>query len=342
MTFTTIRELGRGYFGTVMLEFDESLGRLCATKYANANHAALGADSFAEARTMLAAKHPNVVEIFQADIERGAPLIRMEYLARGSVADKLLGGPAEIRSGIGIITDAARGLEYLHSLDLLHRDIKASNLLIADNNDVKLADFGLAGVVTQPKTLVNVGYRLTWPPENISSGKATDSKQGDIYALGIAAFRILNGDSVYFANMPDQGKLSAAIRAGRFPNRNAWLPHVHEPLRRVVRKAIHPDPVRRFATAKEFRHALERRIPVISWSYSQVNGEAHWTASKSGKNWHALITRNAPGDFSFEVSSSRAGSKARRNAADSISHVQFNEAANQAQAVLSRIAVNGR
>lgn len=342
MTFTSVRELGRGYFGTVMLEFDESLERYCATKFANANHTKFGIDSFSEARTMLAAKHHNVVEIYQADLEQGLPLIRMEYLPRGSVADLLSGRPAEVKSGIKLITDAARGLEYLHSLDLLHRDVKPSNLLIANNGDVKLADFGLAGVVTQSKTLFGVGYRLTWPPENIATGSAINSKQGDIYALGITAVRILNGDAVYFAAMPTEDKLGAAIKAGRFPDRRAWLPHIHEPLRRVIRKAISPDPSRRFKSAEEFRHALERNIPTVSWAYSQDAGNVRWTALHLDRRWDASLAESSNGLYTFEVTTTRSAAKARRNTADSVRNVPFAQAATRAQAVLGRLAIGGR
>ncbi|CAD6003439.1 Serine/threonine protein kinase [Agreia sp. COWG] len=290
---------------------------------------------------MLAAKHPNVVEIYQAELQDGLPIIRMEYLAGGSVSAVLGGLPSQVDVGMRIVMDAARGLEYIHSLNLLHRDMKPSNLLIDNDGAVKLSDFGLSGIITD-SFLPNSGYQLTWPPENVTSGRPTDTKQGDIYALGVTACRILNGDMVFFSSIPPESDLKHAIRIGRFPDRTKWLPHLHEPLRRVLRKAMHKDPTRRYASARDFRHALEKSIPAIPWNYELDAGRAIWTSTKNGRHWKATLASIDGAKYDFELLGGQSVSRLRRRTADALRSAPFDEAAQHAERVLGRVAVLGK
>lgn len=341
MTFTFVRVLGHGHFGDVRLERDDILGRLCATKYANENHTLLGDDGFFEAKTMLAARHRNVVEIYQADLFAGLPRIRMEYLSRGSVAEHYNGQPAAVGDAIEIASDALRGLEYLHSIGLIHRDLKPANLLFADDGSVKVADFGLAGKLSQPRTLPNIGYHITWPPENVVKAIPIDSEQGDIYALGVTAYRLLNGDSVLFQGAPSPELLGSAIRNGNFPNRKNWLPHIHPTLRRAIVKSLHPDPEKRFLTATAFRHALEAARPAVSWTYHLDQGTVRWTATKNATRYFVEMRERA-GTWNFDIETQKAGAKTRKNHKDAERSLSLAAIVAHAETVLSRIALTGK
>jgi serine/threonine protein kinase len=196
--------------------------------------------------------------------------------------------------------------------------------------------------VTEPQDLPNAGYKLTWPPENIVSGQPTDSKQGDIYAMGVTAYRILSGDKTFFSAMPSQDNLNHAIRTGRFPDRDKWLPHLHDPLRRVLKKAMQKDPRRRYSSASELRYALEGCIPAVSWQYLLTAGRATWTARKDGRTWTGTLTPTAGQLFSFELAAGRSISETRRRTADTIRDVPFTVAAEHARVVLGRIATKGK
>jgi serine/threonine-protein kinase len=140
--FTHQRHLGRGFFGRVELEYDQGLNRLCAAKYIE--NTALTLNDFGEAQAMELGKHDNVVQVYSAEIEGKTPVIRMEYLDGGSVADRYGRDAVPVLEALRIMEAACRGIEHIHGVGLLHRDIKPANLLLHPLHTVKVSDFGLA------------------------------------------------------------------------------------------------------------------------------------------------------------------------------------------------------
>jgi len=114
VTFTRLRELGSGNFGDVFLERDDYLGRLVASKYLNSTAIAFGADVVAEARTQLEAHHANVVTVYSVDESPAGPVVRMEYLAGGSVGARYRGAPVCLREAVLMVEQACRGIHHLH------------------------------------------------------------------------------------------------------------------------------------------------------------------------------------------------------------------------------------
>lgn len=131
-------------------------------------------------------------------------------------------------------------------------------------------------------------------PEALRSDRPVSDVALDVYALGMTSYRLLNGEIVFENSLREVGDVTEAIRLGEFPQRNRWLPHVHQRLRRVVLKAINRDPAKRFAGAAEYRHALERARPAVSWYLSQSAGAMSWrgTAADGGRVWEAHLSRN--------------------------------------------------
>ncbi len=142
MPYRQVRLLGNGYFGEVWLEQDMAIGRLCAAKYPDMSLTS-ATQAFKEADFMSKADHENVVRIYSADEANERPVIRMEYLERGSVFDLYGDSPAPVADAIGIIEDACRGIEFLHSREILHRDIKPANLLLTSSQKVKVSTLAL-------------------------------------------------------------------------------------------------------------------------------------------------------------------------------------------------------
>jgi serine/threonine protein kinase len=281
MTYSRKGHIGSGAFGDVFLEHDELLNRPCATKEIRTNGLKVGTSAWDEAKLMQASRHPNVVEIFSAQMGDDRQFIRMEYLERGSLLDRSSGSAWPIADGIDLISQACRGVQHLHSLGIVHRDIKPGNILISDDGRAKISDFGLATAV-QENTDAVMTYDPHLSPEQIEERNYAGSVAGDVYAMGYTAYRIFNGERVFLSSFDESRSVIDQVSAGSFPQNNRWLPHVHSKLRRAVKRATQRSPARRFTSMDDFRHALERCRPAVSWQQTYRDGHLAWNGTIDG------------------------------------------------------------
>jgi serine/threonine protein kinase len=286
MTFASIRPLGSGHFGEVFLEEDQALGRLCAKKVIRSPDADSNA-RISEGALMAATTHPNVASVYGAGHEHGQAFIRMEYLPQGSIEDRFEGMPIDVSLCIDLLSDACWGLQHLHSLGIVHRDLKPANLLLTELGAVKISDFGLARDLSLPAPTTSLTYMPHAAPEQIRSGSFAGSVNTDIYALGVTAYRMLNGERAFRQLVENTTDLEGDIRRGRIPDRKRWLPHIHKRLRTAIIRSIHQDPTKRFQNVTDFRHAIERARPRVSWRYEQHAKGITW----QGFSHHNLIYR---------------------------------------------------
>jgi hypothetical protein len=250
------RVLGHGGMSTVYLGEQESLGRDVAIKVMLP--AAL-ADEVSrrrfenEARTIARLEHPNIVGIFEVGRTRdGLPYYAMPHLARGHLGQRdMTQDHTRIRATLRALLSA---LDYAHARGVIHRDVKAENVLFDEAERPLLADFGIAlrrGFGPRVTTAgLAVGSTAYMAPEQ-ARGEEVDYR-ADLYSVGVLAWEMLNGQLPYNAG----DALSMAVMHAQDP-----IPRLPPALRhwqKFIDKALAKSPKLRFRTAQQMLEALDR------------------------------------------------------------------------------------
>jgi tetratricopeptide (TPR) repeat protein len=225
-----------------------------------------------EARISVTLQHPNVVQVFDFGEAGTRAYMAMEYVSGWSLgrlmhALRLRAQPPPLGLMVSIAAQVARALTYLHEkvdldgqpLNLVHRDVSPSNILVTDRGAVKLLDFGVAAAdFAQDSSRLVVGTSAYVSPEQAKNQSATP--QWDIYSLGVVLHELLTLERL-FMGLTHPESLTTS-RATRLPPSSS-NPNVPPALDEVVLRATDPDPSRRFASAGEFLAALEAIVPLL-------------------------------------------------------------------------------
>jgi eukaryotic-like serine/threonine-protein kinase len=268
--YETLKVLGRGGMGSVILARQESTGRPVAIKTLLPE---VAVDEKALKRFMreidVAAmlKHPNIVEFFDRGTNNGVVYLVTEFVD-GLDAAKLAatqGGRLGTAETVSIVTQMLDALAYAHGQGFIHRDIKDQNILIAgtgSNLTAKLTDFGLAKSFTQSgmsgMTMAGevAGTVAYMPPEQIRNFRDV-KPTSDIYSLGMTGYSLLTGDVAL--NLGAKPSIADTIRAifdqPNVPLRER-LPSVPPQLGEIIDRALTKDPAQRWQSATAMCNAL--------------------------------------------------------------------------------------
>ncbi|GAA1618523.1 Stk1 family PASTA domain-containing Ser/Thr kinase [Leucobacter chromiireducens] len=260
--------VGQGGMATVYRGTDTKLGRQVAIKVMKADLA--GDDQFRsrfrqEAQSASRMAHPTVVRVFDAgddliqtaDGPKRLPFIVMEYVEGRNLREIMAERKLSSSEAARIVDSVLTALEYSHRAGIVHRDIKPANIMVTQNGQVKVMDFGIARAVSETsstlqQTTAILGTAAYFSPEQ-AKGEAIDART-DLYSTAVLLFELLTGV------VPFRGDSAVAVAYQHVSERpkppSEQNPEVTPELDRVVLYGLAKDRAKRFQSASEFREAL--------------------------------------------------------------------------------------
>jgi hypothetical protein len=254
--YRIVDQLGRGGMGTVYRAVDEVLGREVAVKILSSRLAdSQMMDRFRHEAILLARlSHPRIATIYELFRSDAALLMVME-LVRGETLDSILNrvGPLPPDLAAFVMDQMLSALEHAHRAGIVHRDLKPANVMVAEQGDLKVMDFGVARMRTpEHADSCLVGTPAYMPPEQIL-GDGVDTR-GDLYSAGVVFYRLLTGALPFTA---DSALVMLRKQLSNSPAPlGAHRTDIPDWCQAIVERALAKMPTDRFQSAESFRQAL--------------------------------------------------------------------------------------
>ena len=255
--------IATGGMSTVYRGIDVRLGRPVALKVMDTRYA--GDQQFLtrfhrEARAIASLKHPGLVAIYDQGNDPTHPFLVMELIEGGTLRELLRErGPMPPHAAVAVLRPVLGGLGVAHRAGLVHRDIKPENVLISDDGEVKLVDFGLVRAIAEAgitSTSVILGTAAYLSPEQVLG--ADTGPRSDVYSAGIMAFELLTGTT------PFTGDSAITVANQRLdqdvPPPSSVIDGVPDQFDDFIARATARDPDSRFADAA----AMSAELDVIA------------------------------------------------------------------------------
>lgn len=254
------QKVGQGGMSHVYKAYQPALDRFVAVKVlspALAEQPGFTARFQREARLVARLNHPNILPVHDFGVQDGYNYLVMRYVENSTTLGDLIQQDISLDHLIDYLLQVADALNYAHSHDIIHRDVKPSNVLI-DNQWALLSDFGLVKMAAGTSELTGTGMSIGTPaymsPEQ-ATGKAVDHRT-DIYALGIILYKILTGTIPHDADTP----LATLIKRSTEPVPPLRLvkPKVPKSLEQVTLRTLSMQPEARYPSVADFATALKQ------------------------------------------------------------------------------------
>lgn len=244
-----IKTLGEGGFGRVALAQDVLAERLVAIKWLKETNPEKQKDIIHEIKSVANFGQPHIVTFYHHFMRQKNICLVMEYCENGSLRG-ILTKPILPSIALPWFEILCETLQYVHSKNIVHHDIKPDNILFTVENDIKISDFGIANR--------HLGTQSYMAPELFehSSPDLIDPRT-DIYALGVTLIETLTANNPFFGKTPNYVKsaiLNHELLLNNFP---LWL-------QEIIYKSVNPSPALRFQTANEMAEAIKSQyVPAI-------------------------------------------------------------------------------
>ena len=270
--YRIIEKLGVGGMGVVFVAEDTQLARKVAIKFLSTLDKPYRARFLREARAVSKLSHPNIATVFEyGETPEGQPYIVMELVKGKTLHDLLNEGSLSLLQSVHVVSSVAEALQEAHQSGIVHRDVKPSNVVINERDQVKVLDFGLAKLLdeqvetedggtigallaTRTQSNVVVGTPLYLSPEQ-ATGKAVDGRS-DLFALGALLYECMTGQSAFSGSSAIE--IGAQIIHVNPPQPSSINPVVTKELDRITMKALEKNVTKRYQTAAEMLEDLQK------------------------------------------------------------------------------------
>jgi len=262
--YHVVATVGKGGMGVVYKAYEAKLTRYLALKVLSRQYAddpTFVSRFWQEAKAAANLEHPHILPVYAYGEQDRYHYIAMQLVREGSLAQLLRGEPLLLKQIGHIVNQVGRALDYAHSQNVIHRDVKPDNILISRHGGCLLTDFGIAKLLEATTHHTQTGISLGTPaymsPEQIRADANLDGRS-DIYSLGVVLYEMATG------RIPFQGTMQAIqmqhINKPPPPPRKL-NPKLPKGVVDVILKALAKDPDERFATASEMAQALGAAMP---------------------------------------------------------------------------------
>ncbi len=256
--------LGHGGMGIVYLGVHDHLGREVAIKALApelTRHPEFRERFFAEARVQARLQHTNIVTIYDLIEDEGSFFIVMEHVP-GPTLETLLkegaGKEWDLEHSLSLFRQILAGLDYAHSKGVIHRDVKPSNVLVAEGDLVKLTDFGIALLIGDKRLTAShstIGTPTYMSPEQILRPRTVDHRS-DVYSAAIVLYEMLAGQPPFDAET--EYEIKKLQIESPVPDVRELRPEVPSEIANALSTALKKDPEERFQSAGAFLRAMRQ------------------------------------------------------------------------------------
>ncbi|MDH5507855.1 MAG: FHA domain-containing serine/threonine-protein kinase [Anaerolineae bacterium] len=262
--YTLQEYLGFGAMARVFKAYHANLDRYVAIKLLHAHFAAdeeFVVQFITEAKNLASLRHPNIVQVYDFDIENGMPYMVMEYID-GATLKKVVEDAHKhyqripIEKCVRIVQNIGVALSYAHHRQIAHRDVKPSNVMIESTGRVVLADFGLARLLSGKKNTITGTLKGTPAYMSPEQGMGLSSTgRSDIYSLGVILFELSTGQLPYNAENP----LAIAMKHinDPLPAPSSIFPEIPEKIEKIIFRAMAKRPEDRYQSVDDMLEDLK-------------------------------------------------------------------------------------